>query len=87
MIGNDYHFIDEDFVYRQLPGPFVKFSGSSASHLMAAKMPIIWGNVKPFAEVTDCAAEMVKLGRILSFGKPADKDGPALPALGLEWSG
>ena len=47
----------------------------------------LWKGVNVFSTTTDCAAEMVKCGRILRWGKKADADGPALPARKLHWNG
>jgi len=54
---------------------------------MTEQLPELWAGVDVFSTTTDCAAQMVKTGRLLKDGKVADNDGPALPALNIVWNG
>ena len=86
-MGLKYHFVNNKFELRSVHGEFKKWPGTTKSHVMTEQLPELWAGVDVFSTTTDCAAEMVKTGRLLKDGKVADNDGPALPALNIVWNG
>jgi hypothetical protein len=86
-IGSKHHWITEDMRLETAHGVFTKIAGSTQAHLMAEKMPILWGGVGVDYITTDCEAAMIKLGRILDVGKRLDAVGPAMEGRGIKHNG